>query len=124
MPPTQVIIFANDEKHAPLIDWMGSLKQKVIDKCVAKIARLEEMGHELRRPEADLLQNGIYELRIKHERVPYRILYFFHDQKAILSHGMQKKNVVPPKEIDHAISNKRKYIESPDLHTYEEEEIK
>ena len=27
---------------------------------------LEELGHELRRPEADFLKDGIYELRAKH----------------------------------------------------------
>jgi phage-related protein len=79
------------------------------------------MGYELRRPEADYLRDEIYELRIKHEGVPYRILYFFHEGIAILSHGLQKEDTVPPREIDRAIQNKRKYIENPKLHTYEEE---
>ncbi|MEH1871881.1 type II toxin-antitoxin system RelE/ParE family toxin [Nostoc sp.] len=39
--------------------------------------QLAEYGFELRRPAADLLRDGIYELRAKHVRVQYRILYFF-----------------------------------------------
>jgi phage-related protein len=121
MPETEVIIFADDDKQSPLINWMEFLKQKVVAKCIAKIQGLKEMGYELKRPEADILRDGIYELRIKHERVPYRILYFFHNHKAIISHGIQKKDIVPSKEIDRATNNKRIFIENPELHTYEEE---
>jgi hypothetical protein len=35
------------------------------------------MGHELRRPEADFLRDGIYELRASLGGVHHRILYFF-----------------------------------------------
>jgi len=124
MPETKVVYFVKDDKTSPLLDWMDSsgLKPKVMHKCFDKIKRLKEMGHELGRPAASFLRDGIYELRIKHERVNYRILYFFNEGIAILSHGIQKEDVVPPNEINHAIENKKKYIENPQLHTYEEEE--
>jgi hypothetical protein len=32
--------------------------------CYLRLERLREMGHELRRPEADFLRDGIYELRV------------------------------------------------------------
>jgi len=122
MPETKVVIYAKDDNTSPLVDWMAVLKQKAVDKCYVKIERLKEKGYELKRPEADFLSNGIHELRIKHEGVPYRILYFFHGGIAILSHGIQKEDIVPPTEINRAIQNRRKYIENPELHTYEEEE--
>jgi phage-related protein len=124
MPEIKVVFFVKDNKTVPLIDWMDLLKPKVQDKCIVKIERLKEKGYELSRPEAALLRDGIYELRIKHKHVQYRILYFFHEGTAILSHGIQKEDIVPPKEINHAIQNKDKYIENPQLHTYEEEEVK
>ena len=48
------------------------------DKCRIKIERLQELGFELRRAEADLLRDGIYELRVSLRRANFRILYFFH----------------------------------------------
>ena len=46
---------------------------------VARVQRLAELGHELRRPEGDHLRDGIYELRA---RLNYRLPYFFHGQLA------------------------------------------
>jgi phage-related protein len=55
-------------------------------------------------PIADLLRDGIYELRVRAGRVNYRILYFFHGRNiAVVSHGITKEDRVPAKEIDLAI---------------------
>ncbi len=79
------------------------------------------MGHELRRPEADFLGEGIYELRVGHRGIHYRILYFFHSSVAtVVSHGVVKESAVPPKEIDRAVERKRRFEANPSRHTYEE----
>ena len=79
------------------------------------------MGHELRRPEADLLRDGIYELRVSLQSVHYGILYFFHGTvAAVVSHGLIKERVVPPKEIDRAVGRKKRFEVNPRKHTYEE----
>lgn len=79
------------------------------------------MGHELRRPEADLLREGIYELRVGLQHVNYRMVYFFHGRMvAVVSHGLVKEAEVPPKEIEIAIERKRKFEKDPKAHTYEE----
>lgn len=117
MPATEVLIFADEDGSAPLISWMDQLPEKVQDKCLVRIERLKEMGHELRRPEADLLRDGIYELRIRHQTVHYRILYFFSDKHAILSHGVVKEDVVPRGEIDLAIQRKKKFVTDPSKYT-------
>ena len=44
--------------------------------------RLRELGHELRRPEADTLWDGIYELRASVQGVHYSVLYFFQTNPA------------------------------------------
>jgi ribosome-binding protein aMBF1 (putative translation factor) len=62
---------------------------------VARIRRLAEAGRELRRPEADYLRGGIYELRARRGHVNYRILYFFHGQNvAILAHALTKEGAI------------------------------
>jgi phage-related protein len=79
------------------------------------------MGHELRRPEADFLRDGIYELRVSLRGVHRRVLYFFHGAvAAVVSHGLVKERVVPPKEIDRATERKQRFEVSPRQHTYEE----
>ena len=85
-----------------------------------RIERLEERGHELRRPEADYLRDGVYELRVRHKSVNYRMLYFFHDQTAVVSHGLTKEDVVPNREIDLAMSCNAKFKQDPEKHTYKE----
>jgi phage-related protein len=81
------------------------------------------MGHELRRPEADFLRDGIYELRATLQSVNYRVLYFFHGREAvILSHGLVKERAVPPLEIERAIMRKRRFEANPRLHTYRKSE--
>lgn len=72
--------------------------------CVARIGQLAANGYELRCPAADYLTNRIYELRAKHVRVQYRILYFFHGQNvAILAHAItNKEEAVPAIDIGRA----------------------
>jgi phage-related protein len=79
------------------------------------------MGHELRRPESDFLRDGVYELRVRHQSVNYRMLYFFHGRVAVvLSHGLQKEKEVPSREIDLAVKRKTKFTANPKKHTAEE----
>jgi hypothetical protein len=122
MPKTNVIFYKEDDGSVPILEWLDSLQQKALDKCTVRIERLEEMGHELRRPEADILRDGIYELRVGLQHVNYRMLYFFHGRTAaVISHGLVKEAEVPAKEIDKAIERKRKFEKNPNAHTYEEE---
>ncbi len=84
-----------------------------------RIELLETFGHELRRPHADYLQDGIYELRIRRRKVQYRILYFFDGQDfVILVNGFTKEKKVPPIEIERALERKEKYLANPDTHRY------
>jgi phage-related protein len=90
-------------------------------KCRIKIGRLRELGHELRRPEADYLRDGIHELRVRLGTVNYRMLYFFHENTAaVVSHGLAKEQRVPNKEIDRAVSAKRRFAQNTTRHTYQE----
>ena len=111
----------NDETTAPALEWLNTIPLKARLKCLTRIERLEEEGHQLRRPEADLLRDKIYELRASLQGIHYRILYFFHGNvAAVLSHGIIKEDRVPPIEIDKAILRRKNFEMNPKVHTYEE----
>src|SRR6266516_3769599 len=95
------------DRSVPLLDWLDRLPTKVKAKCTERIDRLGELGHELRRPEADFLQDGVYELRASYHGVHYRMLYFFAGKAVVvLSHGLTKERQVPPREIVEAVERK------------------
>jgi hypothetical protein len=108
MPATEVHLFQDGHGVVPVQEWLDELEQREPDayaRCIDAILQLSLNGYELRRPACDFLRNGIYELRIKKQRVQYRILYFFYDRNCIaLSNGIRgKKGAVDPDQIDLAI---------------------
>lgn len=120
MPPIKVVFYKDDDNSVPVLEWLRSLQPKAQNKCVVKIERLAALGHELRRPEADYLRDKIYELRIGLQGVNYRILYFFHENKAaVLAHGIIKERVVPPADIDKAVQRSLKFEQAPSTHSYQ-----
>ena len=120
MPETEVVLFVEANGTCPIINWLDSLPWKVQEKCIVRVERLAEMGHELRRPEADYLRDGIFELRASYQGVHYRALYFFHGKTAVVSHGLTKEKAVPEREIELAIKRRAMYADDPDKHTYGE----
>ena len=120
MPETEVILFAEADGSCPFIDWLDGLVPKVQDKCIVRVERLADRGHELRRPEADYLRDNIYELRASHRGIHYRILYFFYGRTAVISHGLIKEKEVPSREIELTIKRRSMYAMDPEKHTYRE----
>lgn len=120
MASIEVIFFQEAASKAPpLIEWLDELPPKAQLKCLARLKRLEDSGHELRRPEADYLRDGIYELRASYQGSNYRMLYFFHGRAAVvLSHGLVKEREVPAREIDRAIRAKAAFDANPSAHTF------
>ena len=124
MPQTEVCFFYESDGTAPVLEWLREIEsrdQRAVNKCQAVIERLAMLGHELRRPEADFLRDGIYELRVRVRRVNYRILYFYHGRGvALLAHGLTKEKAVPKADIERAIERKRRFTANPKAHTYQE----
>ena len=122
MPQTRVVFYQDDDRGRPIAnDFEKRLPDKALDKCRVKLERLRDLGHELRRPEADYLRDGFYELRVGIE-FSYRMLYF-HDENiaAIVSHGLTKEKRVPPKDIDRAVAAKQRFVQDPRRHTHQED---
>ena len=124
MPTTLVLFFQELDGRAPVLEWLKELKRWDPDafaKCTGGIARLRALGHELRRPVADYIGDGLYELRLRSGRVHYRILYAFHGRGvAVLVHGLTKQGVVPAQDIARALRRKRAFEASPERHTHQE----
>ena len=108
-----------------MVDWLRALNEtnpRAFDKCRAAVARLAILGHELRRPEADYLRDGIYELRIRLGSINYRLLYFFHGRTvAVVAHGLTKESAVPATDIKQAIARKAAFAANPATHTFKGE---
>ena len=121
MPQTRVVLYLEDERNVPLLKWLVRLPDKAQAKVLVRIERLKELGSQLRRPEADYLRDGIYELRVSLQGIHYRVLYFFSGRTAaVLSHGLVKERNVPPREIELAIRRKSRFEADPEAHTYSE----
>lgn len=125
MSRTHVAFYREANGEAPVVNWLGELmetNEKAWANCRARIELLAQFVHELRRPAADYLRDGIYELRAKQGHVQYRILYFFHDrQVAILAHSLTKEDTIPVAEIERAIKRRKLFESNPRKHTYEAE---
>jgi hypothetical protein len=118
MPRVNVVFFKEDEGSVPVRAWLDGLPKKAQAKCLARLKRLEDLGHELRRPEADYLRDDIYELRVGLQGVNYRVLYFFHGRTAaVVSHGLVKEHAVPPAEINRAVRRKKQFEKAPQAHS-------
>jgi phage-related protein len=120
MPRTDVYFYQEANGEVPVWQWLTGLAKhdrKAFAKCAAKIKRLEDKGHELRRPEADYLEDDIYELRAKKGHVNYRILYFFHGQNvALLCHALTKERAIPAADLARAKARKAAFEKDPAPH--------
>lgn len=106
MADTEVVAFRSEDGEVQLFEWLAKLhksNRSVWKKCNARIRDLAREGFRLQPPLAKPLRDKIHELRPKTGRVNYRILYFFHDEKAILTRGLTKESEVPDTDIEHAI---------------------
>lgn len=124
MSETSVFFYMESDGSVPVLDWLkriGKRDPRIAAKCVARIEELERKGLYLRRPLAEYLRDGIYELRIHYGHMNIRILYFFENKSiTILAHGLFKEDRVPDKEIDIAVMRKNIYKKDPQRHRYEE----
>jgi phage-related protein len=106
--------FETDNGKCPTEEFLSKLsKKKELPYVDNALKQLEEHGYKLDRPKAALLEDGIYELRVKTIYGHTRLLYFFFDgNKIIVTHGFRKKDdKVDPKEITRAKDYRRIYYE-------------
>ncbi|MDR1802780.1 MAG: type II toxin-antitoxin system RelE/ParE family toxin [Treponema sp.] len=82
----------------PVMEYINSLSISERAKTMAFIELLEDKGPNLPRPYADLLEDGIHELRIRLTGTQVRVLYFFCYQNIIvLTNVLDKHSAKMPK---------------------------
>jgi phage-related protein len=122
LPRTNLIFYMDLRAEAPVLGWLAQLRRRrprAYAKARARLLRLAEYGHELRRPAADYLQDGIYELRMRDGKVNYRLLYFFHgSHTAVLVDALAKEGRIPAGAVARALRRREEFERDPAGHTY------
>lgn len=118
----RLVLYRDANGKTPLVDWLQALPTKAMERCLVRLDRLRQMGNALRRPEADYLEQGIYELRICSRGVNYRILYFFHGQTVVVvTQGFVKQQAAVPRgQIVLALRRRTHDLAEPDRHSHAE----
>jgi len=99
-----IYYFVDQNGCKPVKEFIHNLTDKEQAKVYAYIAELKNQGHNLRRPMADYLKDGIYELRPRDNRIFY---FFYLRDRAILVHAI-KKHVKRISEYDLKLCLNRK----------------
>ena len=127
MPAAEVLFYQEQDGTIPVLEWLKELQRKnrpAFEKCLFLLNLLEEFGHELRRPRADLLRDGVYELRTEVRNVQYRLLYGFVDKNVtVVAHALTKRAKVPDRDTDLAASRLARARQSPQKYTAAREVI-
>ena len=108
-----VIYFFSKDDIKPVEEYIDSLSTSEQAKTAAFISLLEDKGPNLQRPYADLLKDGIHELRLKLKGTQVRILYFFCYQNIIVLTNVFDKHTseVPEAEIKLAQERRTDFLD-------------
>jgi len=102
--PKSLYFYVDERGNNPVKEFMENLPEKEKSKVHAYMAELREHSYNLRRPMADYLGNGLYELRPRDNRIFY---FFFLRDEIVLLHAIRKRTDRIP-EGDLSICQKRK----------------
>jgi phage-related protein len=96
-----LLYYVKQDGTKPVEEYIRKLSVNERAKTLAFIQHLKEKGPDLHRPYADLLEDGIHELRVKLTGEQVRILYFFcYKDIIILTNAFEKHtDEVPKPEI-------------------------
>jgi phage-related protein len=97
----RVFYYEKPDGTYPVMEFIDALTPREQAKTLSFINLLEEHGPNLKRPYADLLEDGIHELRITLSGTQTRFLYFFCFRDIIILTNVFEKNTqaVPESEI-------------------------
>jgi hypothetical protein len=108
------ILFCDElEQACPVTEFINQCPPRQQVKVLRLLSLLEEQGPILPRPYADVLYDGIHELRFTLSRTKVRVLYFFCYQKFIVLYYVFFKATqkVPEKFIKKVIDYRTDFLE-------------
>jgi len=108
----QLLYYVKQDGTKPVEEYIRELSINERAKTLAFVDLLKEKGPNLHRPYADLLEDGIHELRVKLTGEQVRILYFFcYKDIIILTNAFEKHtDKVPKSEIKTAKKNRDDFL--------------
>ena len=114
--PETTIWFYREGGRAPALRWLASVDARTERRTKAALSRLVRFGHELRRPNADLLRDGIHELRFRVGHLNHRLIYFFYEGIAVVisHHLIKQQSRVPELEIQQGLLHRARVLASPE----------
>jgi phage-related protein len=117
----ELLYYVKQDDTKPVEEYIDNLSPGEQAKTLAFIDNLKEQGPDLHRPYADLLEDGIHELRIKLTGDQVRVLYFFCYKNIIVLTNVFEKHTdkVPKSEIKTAKKNRDDFLDR-----YTEQEIR
>ena len=99
----RVEFYRTESGDFPVADFLAGLEMRVRAKVAKWLQLLQEEGPDMKRPYADLLCDGIRELRVSFGRLEIRLLYFIEGKIIVITHGFLKKTWrMPGGEIEKA----------------------
>jgi hypothetical protein len=101
-------------EQCPVTDFVQTCKKEHQVKLLHFINLLEEIGPNLKRPYADLLDYGVHELRVKLSGEQVRFFYFFCFEKYIILFSVFRKNTdkIPVNYIIDTYHYKKEILEN------------
>jgi phage-related protein len=107
----RIVFYKTPRGDSPFEAFLEGHNDKGRAKFIKLLEVLREHGPNLKRPYADVLREGIRELRVGFGGNAYRALYFFFVRDSIvITHAFMKKtDKVPPEEIERALRCKRDF---------------
>jgi phage-related protein len=115
----EAIYYQEEEGACPVLEFLKDESAEVRRVAYQRLEQLKLRGHTARRPLVEYLGDGLYELRWHTGRVQYRILYFFHGQKAVvLAHALTKEDKIPVADRNRALRRKSLFLAKPAQHTF------
>ncbi len=109
----QLLFYETEDGKQPVLEFLGSLDNRMAAKLIGLMEILEEKGPELRMPYSRHLDDGIFELRCVFGNNITRTLFFFYvGKKIVVTNGFIKKTQkTPAKEIKLAKTRRSDWIE-------------
>ena len=120
----KVYYYPKPDETYPVKEYINTLDKREKAKTLSFIELLQDNGPDLKRPYADLLKDGIHELRIKLTGTQVRILYFFCFQNIIVLTNVFEKHTaaVPESEIRLAMDYRNDFLKRFTGKDFEEED--
>ena len=113
-----VLYYETKHGQYPVREFIDRQTDRNQAKIMAWISMLSDHGPTLSRPYADILSDGIYELRVKLSGDQFRVLYFFcFGNVIVLTHAFVKHtDKVPKVEIIRAKRYRADFLSRFDEH--------